>query len=68
MNLKDLRIESGIKAKKIASLLGVSRVQVYNYENNKCKLKDEQIEILAETYRVPCELIKEIIGDTKDRE
>ena len=58
MNLKDLRIDSGLKAKKIAELLGVSRVQLYNYENNKSKITEERLKELSKIYRVPYKTIK----------
>lgn len=58
MNLKDLRIYSGLKAKKIAELLGVSRVQLYYYENNKSKINEERLKELSKIYRVPYKTIK----------
>ena len=64
MNLKELRIDSGLKAKKIAKLLGVSRIQLYNYENNKCKMNDKRIKELSRIYKVPCKMIKECVGAT----
>ena len=66
MNLKELRIDSGLKAKKIAKLLGVSRIQLYNYENNKCKMNDKRIKRLARIYKVPCRLIKDITEGTNE--
>lgn len=66
MNLKELRIDSGLKAKKIAKLLGVSRIQLYNYENNRCKIDDKRIKRLAGIYKVPCRLIKEIVESTNE--
>lgn len=52
MTLKDLRIESGLKAKKVAAELGISRVQLYNLENGKYRLDKLKISVLAYLYRV----------------
>lgn len=47
MSLKEMRIESGLKANKVAEALGVSRVQLYNLESGKNKPDKLKISILS---------------------
>lgn len=51
MNLKDMRIESGLKSKKIAEELNISRRQLINLENKKYKLSEDKVAILAKLYK-----------------
>ncbi|WMJ81932.1 helix-turn-helix transcriptional regulator [Clostridium sp. MB40-C1] len=57
MTLKDLRLESGLKARKVAEHLGVSRTQLYNLEKGKYKLDKLKLEKLSEVY---CKDINEL--------
>ncbi|KIN82153.1 helix-turn-helix domain-containing protein [Clostridium botulinum] len=57
MTLKALRLESGLKAYKVAELLGISRVQLNNLEKGKYKMDKLKIEKLSEVY---CKDVKEI--------
>ncbi|WP_097025394.1 helix-turn-helix domain-containing protein [Clostridium peptidivorans] len=57
MTLKELRQESGLKAYKVAELLGVSRVQLNNLEKGKYKMDRLKIEKLSKVY---CKDVKEI--------
>lgn len=50
MNLKDMRLESGLKAKKVAENLNISRRQLINLENKIYRLSDDKIEKLAKLY------------------
>ena len=60
MTLKDLRKKSGLKAYKVAELLGISRVQLNNLEKGKYKLDRLKIEKLSEVYREDVETIQAI--------
>ena len=52
MNLREIRLESGLKAKKVANELGISREQLYHLENGKYRIKEKYIDILCEVYQV----------------
>ncbi|WP_195238434.1 helix-turn-helix domain-containing protein [Clostridium perfringens] len=52
MSLRSIRIDSGLKAKKVADDLGISRVQLYNLENGINKLTDDKIVKLSEIYNI----------------
>jgi len=51
MNLKQMRLESGMKAIKIAEILGISRMQLQNLENRKYKLTKSKVEKLSSIYQ-----------------
>lgn len=57
MKLKELRIKSGLKAYKVAEILGVSRAQLYNIENGKSAIDINKIEKFSQLY---CKSIDEI--------
>lgn len=59
MTLKDLRIESGLKAHKVAEYLGISRTQLYNLEKGKYKIDKLKLEKLCEVY---CKDIEELLS------
>ncbi|MDS1005326.1 helix-turn-helix transcriptional regulator [Clostridium sporogenes] len=59
MTLKDLRIESGLKARKVAEYLGISRTQLYNLEKGKYKLDKLKLEKLCKVY---CKDIEELLS------
>ena len=61
MNLREIRKESGIKAAKVAKELGVSRRQLYTYEERPEILKEEKIKKLCEIYRLPKDEIMKAI-------
>lgn len=63
MTLKGLRIESGLKAYKIAEEIGVSREQFRNLENGLYKIDNRKIEKLCEVYRKTKSEIIEAIGE-----
>lgn len=67
MNLKDLRIDSGLKAKKVAELLNVSRIQLYNYENNKSKVNEERLKKLSKIYKVSYKELKKSLEGTNGK-
>ncbi len=50
-SLKELRILSGIKANKVAEILGISRTQLYNLEKGMYKLSDDKIKKLSDLYK-----------------
>ena len=50
MTLKEMRIESGLKAKKVAEVLNISRRQLIYLEKKKYKLSDDKIEKLSKLY------------------
>ncbi|WP_315076310.1 helix-turn-helix transcriptional regulator [uncultured Clostridium sp.] len=68
MKLKQMRKESGLKTCKIAEILGISRIQLYNLENGKYKINIEKIEKFSEVYRKPKEEIIKAIKEGIDNE
>lgn len=58
MTLKEMRLESGLKANKIAEKLNISRRQLINLEQKKFKLSDDKVEILAKLYEKDKEEIR----------
>ena len=50
MTLKEMRLESGFKANKIAEKLNISRRQLINLEQKKFRLSEDKVEILAKLY------------------
>ena len=50
MTLKEMRLESGLKANKIAEKLNISRRQLINLENKLFKLSDDKVKILSKLY------------------
>ncbi|SUY47056.1 putative transcriptional regulator [Clostridium putrefaciens] len=63
MTLKDLRIESGLKACKVAEILGISRVQLNNLEKGKYKISKLKLEKLSEVYSKDIEELSLIISE-----
>ncbi len=63
MTLKDLRIESGLKAYKVAEILGISRVQLNNLEKGKYKISKLKLEKLSEVYSKDIEELSLIISE-----
>ncbi|MDU6296053.1 helix-turn-helix transcriptional regulator [Clostridium celatum] len=66
MTLKDLRIESGLKAAKVAETLDISRTHLYNLENNKYRLDKLKIKALSNLYNKTEEEILKIIGGSQN--
>lgn len=64
MTLKQLRIESGMKAYKIAEELNVSREQYGNLEKGIYKLNNLKVEKLCEVFRKSKTEIIQAIGET----
>ncbi|HBI6897716.1 TPA: helix-turn-helix transcriptional regulator [Clostridium perfringens] len=62
MTLRDIRINSGIKANKVAEELGISRTQLYNLEKGINKLSYDKIVKLSEIYKLPLSKIFLSIG------
>lgn len=58
LSLKEKRLKTGIKAKKIAADLGVSRKTLYRIEDKTSKLTIEKANILAKIYNIKIEDIK----------
>lgn len=67
MGLKELRLESGIKAYKVAQILGISRVQLNNIENGKTKIDVLKIEKLSQVYRKSIDEIKKACEVNNDK-
>ncbi len=65
MTLKELREESGLKAKKIASKLGISRTQLYNLEKGIHKPDLLKIEKFAAIYDVPIVTITKAVEEAQ---
>ena len=66
MTLKDLRIESGLKAAKVAEVLDISRTHLYNLENNKYRLDKLKIKALSSLYNKSEDEILKIIGGNQN--
>lgn len=62
MNLKQMRKESGLKAYKVAEMLGISRTQLYNLENGNYKINQEKIVKFSEMYKKSRDEIISSIG------
>ncbi|MGG7213789.1 helix-turn-helix domain-containing protein [Clostridium nigeriense] len=58
MTLKEMRLESGLKANKIAEKLNISRRQLINLEQKIFKLSEDKVEILAKLYEKDKEEIR----------
>lgn len=61
MKLKEMRIESGLKAYKVAEKLGISRAQLCNLEKGKYKISDDKVKIFSELYGRTEKEIKEAV-------
>lgn len=57
MNLREIRKRSGIKAEKVAKELGVSRRQLYNYEEKPSIISEDKLNKLCELYKIQKEEI-----------
>ncbi|KHO39184.1 hypothetical protein OR62_06755 [Clostridium tetani] len=68
MTLKDFRIISGIKAKKIAEILGISRAQLNNLEKGVYRLSKLKVEKLCEVYSVKEEDILQAWEESKNEQ
>ncbi|MGN1029736.1 MAG: helix-turn-helix domain-containing protein [Bacilli bacterium] len=60
MTLKEMRLESGLKANKIAEKLNVSRRQLFNLEQKKFKISEDKVKILAKLYEREEEEIRKV--------
>ena len=58
MTLREMRLESGLKANKIAEKLNISRRQLINLEQKKFKLSEDKVEVLAKLYEKDKEEIR----------
>lgn len=58
MTLKEMRLESGLKANKIAEKLNISRRQLINLEQKKFNLSEDKVEILSKLYEKDKEEIR----------
>lgn len=58
MTLKEMRLESGLKANKVAEKLNISRRQLINLEQKIFKLSEDKVEILAKLYEKDKEEIR----------
>ena len=61
MTLKEMRKESGLKAEKVASVLGISRMQLYNLENGICKIDKLKVSYFCNIYKKTKDEIYEAI-------
>lgn len=64
MGLKELRLQSGLKAYKVAEELGISRTHLNNIENGKVKIDIAKIEKLSKLYGKSMKEIKDLCGVT----
>lgn len=56
--LRQARINSGLKVKKIASELKITRAHYYNLERGITKITDDKAEILAKLLNIPKSEVK----------
>lgn len=56
--LRQARINSGLKVKKIASELKITRSHYYNLERGITKITDDKAEILAKLLNIPKSEVK----------
>ena len=63
MGLKELRLDIGLKAYKVAEKLGISRVQLNNIENGKAKLDKDKIEKFSKLYGKTIKEIEDMYGE-----
>lgn len=63
MTLKKIRQRSGLKVKKIAECLGVSRTHYYNLENGTTSIDLEKLEKLSDLFRTSIVDIKKAIEE-----
>lgn len=50
MNLKELRLESGLKSKKVAEIMGITRQQLNAIEKGKYKIGKLKLEKFSKLY------------------
>lgn len=60
MTLKEMRLESGLKANKIAEKLNISRRQLFNLEQKKFKISEDKVKILSKLYEREEEEIRKV--------
>nr|UVN08403.1 MAG: helix-turn-helix domain protein [Bacteriophage sp.] len=58
ISLKDIRLQIGLKAYKVAENLGISKRQLIRIENGQVKNIDAYKDKLAEIYRISTEEIE----------
>ncbi|EPY2274216.1 helix-turn-helix domain-containing protein [Clostridium sporogenes] len=66
MTLKKHRQKSGLKVKKIAECLGISRVHYYNLENGTTTIDLEKLEKLSNLFRISIIDLEKAIREGKD--
>lgn len=65
MNIKEMRLEKGLKAKKVAEELGISRIQLCNLEKGLYKFNEPKIEMLSKLYGTSISEIKKAIKEVR---
>ena len=63
--LKEIRKNSGLKVKKIAQKLNISRRHYYSLENYTTKITDDKIKLLASLFQITYEELKEVIENER---
>lgn len=63
--LKQLRYDSGLKSKKVAEILGISRVQLNNLENGLYKISEDKIIKLSIIYNIDKDNLEKMIKEEK---
>lgn len=67
MELKELRIQSGLKAYKVAEYLGITRQQLNNIEKGVCKIDKLKQEKLSKLYSKEIEEIKKASLEVREK-
>ncbi|APC41092.1 helix-turn-helix domain-containing protein [Clostridium estertheticum] len=68
MDLKQLRLDNGIKLMKLAEILEISRQQYSNIEKGKGKMNAGRIEKLSKKFNIEPLLILKAWEETKSNE
>ncbi|MBU3155147.1 XRE family transcriptional regulator [Clostridium estertheticum] len=68
MDLKQLRLDTGIKLMKLAEILEISRQQYSNIEKGKGKMNAGRIEKLSKKFNIEPLLILKAWEETKSNE
>lgn len=65
MNFKELREKKKLTQQEMANILKVSQGQIHRLENNKCKLKVDELAVLRDVLRLTHNEINAILDDAK---
>lgn len=64
--VRQARLNSGLKVKKIAELLSIGRSHYYNLEIGNTKITEDKAEILAKVINLDKEIILKELGEVNN--